>query len=121
LNWSIVAPVLFISIIKPPFRYNKKHPKIECLYAIIYLPSRKRLATKYEERCTACCQTIADTFQELLEALIELARLDLSVKEKCSEDASRLAEYMVERLKEWPPVPTTNMTTVETYAPHERW
>ena len=77
--------------------------------------------TKYEERCTACCQTIADTFQELLEALAQLARLDLAVKEKCSKEASQLAEYMVERLKEWPPVPTTNMRTVETYATHERW
>jgi len=76
---------------------------------------------KYEERCTACCQTIADTFQELLETLGQLARLDLAVKEKCSKDASGLAEYIVERLKEWPPVPTTNMTTVETYATHERW
>ncbi|SDI20726.1 DUF3102 domain-containing protein [Desulfosporosinus hippei] len=77
--------------------------------------------TKYEERCTACCQTIADKFQELLEALGQLARLDPAVKEKCSKDASGLAEYMVERLKEWPPVPTTNMKTVETYATHERW
>ena len=77
--------------------------------------------TKYEERCTACCQTIADTFQELLVALGQLARLDLAVKEKCSKDASQLAEYMVERLKEWPPVPRTNMRTVETYATHERW
>ncbi|MHB8077391.1 tyrosine-type recombinase/integrase [Desulfosporosinus fructosivorans] len=77
--------------------------------------------TKYEERCTACCQTIADTFQELLVALGQLARLDLAVKEKCSKDASQLAEYMVERLKEWPPVPTTNMRTVGTYATHERY
>ncbi|AET70175.1 Protein of unknown function (DUF3102) [Desulfosporosinus orientis DSM 765] len=77
--------------------------------------------TKYEERCTTCCQRIADTFQELLVALGQLARLDPEVKEKCSKDASGLAEYMVERLKEWPPVPTTNMTTVETYATHERW
>ncbi|MCO5388354.1 DUF3102 domain-containing protein [Desulfosporosinus sp.] len=77
--------------------------------------------TKYEERCTACCQTIADAFQELLETLGQLARLDPGVKEKCSKDASQLAEYMVERLKEWPPVPRTNMRTVETYATHERW
>ena len=77
--------------------------------------------TKYEERCTVCRQTIADTFQELLEALCQLARLDLAVKEKCSKDACQLAENMVERLKEWPPVPRTNMTTVETYATHERW
>jgi len=42
------------------------------------------------------------------------------VKEKCSKDASRLAEYMVERLKEWPPIVKTNMTNVETYAIHER-
>ncbi|EHQ88500.1 DUF3102 domain-containing protein [Desulfosporosinus youngiae] len=77
--------------------------------------------TKYEERCTACCQTIADTFQELLETLGQLARLDPEVKEKCSKNASQLAEYMVERLKEWPPVPRTNMTTVETYATYERW
>ncbi|MCO5386876.1 MAG: DUF3102 domain-containing protein [Desulfosporosinus sp.] len=77
--------------------------------------------TKYEESCTACCQTIADTFQELLEALGQLARLDLAVKEKYSKDASRLAEYMVERLKEWPPVPTTNMKTVKPYATYERW
>jgi len=76
--------------------------------------------TKQEEQCTACCQTIADTFQELLIVLGQLARLDLAVKEKCSKDASKLAEYMVERLKEWPPVPKTNMTTVETYATHER-
>ncbi|SHH91517.1 hypothetical protein SAMN02746098_01808, partial [Desulfosporosinus lacus DSM 15449] len=48
-------------------------------------------------------------------------RLDLAVKEKCSKDASRLAEYMVERLKEWPPVPTTNMKTVKPYATYERW
>jgi hypothetical protein len=78
-------------------------------------------ATKNEEKCTACCQTIADTFYELLTALGQLARLDPAVKEKCSKDASRLAEYMVERLKEWPPVIKTNMTTVETYATHERW
>jgi len=41
--------------------------------------------------------------------------------EKCSKNASRLAEYMVERLKEWPPVVKTNMTNVETYATHEKW
>jgi Fe-S-cluster containining protein len=77
--------------------------------------------TKYEEKCAACCKTIADTFYELLTALGQLARLDPAVKEKCSKDASRLAENMVERLKEWPPVIKTNMTTVETYATHERW
>jgi len=76
--------------------------------------------TEYEERCNACCKTIADTFQELLTALLQLARLDPAVKEKCSKDASRLAEYMVERLKEWPPIVKTNMTNVETYAIHER-
>lgn len=76
---------------------------------------------KYEERCLACRQIIANTFQELLEALGQLARLDPAVKEKCSQEASQLAEYMVERLKEWPPVATTNMKTVKTYAPHERW
>ncbi|SDG94402.1 DUF3102 domain-containing protein [Desulfosporosinus hippei] len=76
---------------------------------------------KYAERCTACCQKIADAFQELLESLGQLARLDPAVKEKCSQDASGLAEYMVERLKEWPPVPTTNMMTVKTYSTHERW
>jgi hypothetical protein len=77
--------------------------------------------TEYEERCAACCKTIADTFQELLTALGQLVRLDLEVKEKCSKDASRLAENMVERLKEWPPVVKTNMTNVETYATHEKW
>ncbi len=77
--------------------------------------------TKYEEKCAACCKTIADTFYELLTALGQLARLDPAVKEKCNKDASRLAENMVERLKEWPPVIKTNMTTVETYATHERW
>jgi len=76
---------------------------------------------QYEEKCTACCQTIADTYQELLVALAQLARLDAAVKEKCSKDASSLAEYMVDRLREWPPVPTTNMKSVETYATHERW
>ncbi|MCB8815977.1 DUF3102 domain-containing protein [Desulfosporosinus shakirovi] len=77
--------------------------------------------TKYEEKCIACRQTIADAFQELLEALCQLARLDPAVQEKCSEDARELAGNMVERLKEWPPVTRTNMTTVETYATHERW
>ena len=86
-----------------------------------FIMEHPAFTTKYEERCTACCQTIADTFQELLVALGQLARLDLAVKEKCSKDASQLAEYMVERLKEWPPVPRTNMRTVETYATHERW
>lgn len=68
--------------------------------------------TEYEEKCAACCKNIADTFFELLTALVQLARLDPAVKEKCSKDASRLAEYMVERLKEWPPVIKTNMTNV---------
>ena len=77
--------------------------------------------TEYEERCTACCKTIADTFYDLLTALGQLARLDPAVKEKCSKGASRLAENMVERLKEWPPVVKTNMTNVETYAIHERY
>ena len=77
--------------------------------------------TEYEERCAACCKTIADTFQELLTALLQLARLDQTVKEKCNKNASQLAEYIVERLKEWPPVVKTNLTNVETYATHERW
>ncbi len=77
--------------------------------------------TKYEEKCAACCKTIADTFYELLTALGQLARLDPAVKEKCNKDASRLAENMVERLKEWPPVVKTNMPNVKTYATHERW
>jgi hypothetical protein len=76
---------------------------------------------QYEEKCTACCRTIADAYQELLVALGQLARLDAAVKEKCSKDASSLAEYMVERLKEWPPVPKTNMKSVDTYATYERW
>jgi Fe-S-cluster containining protein len=75
---------------------------------------------EYEVRCTACCQTIADSFYELLTVLSQLAGLDPAVKERCSKNASKLAEYMVERLKEWPPVVKTNMTTVETYTTHER-
>lgn len=59
---------------------------------------------KYEETCTASCQTIADAFQKLLEALNQLAGLDPKVKEKCQKNASKLAEYMVESLKEWPPI-----------------
>jgi hypothetical protein len=39
---------------------------------------------------TACCQTIADSFYELLTVLYQLARLDPTVKEKCSKNASRL-------------------------------
>jgi Fe-S-cluster containining protein len=46
--------------------------------------------TEYEEKCAACCQTIADTFYELLTALYQLAKLDPAVKEKCSKNASRL-------------------------------
>lgn len=65
--------------------------------------------TKYEERCAACCQTIADTFYDLLVALNQLAKLDPAVKENCIKDARRLAENMVKRLKEWPPVVKTDM------------
>ncbi|SHN70567.1 DUF3102 domain-containing protein [Desulfitobacterium chlororespirans] len=72
--------------------------------------------TNYEEKCTACCQTIADAFQELLTALGQLARLDPRTKEKCSQDAGQLASYMVERLKDWPPVAGTNMKGVQTYS-----
>jgi Protein of unknown function (DUF3102). len=78
------------------------------------------ITTEYEEKCATCCQTIADTFYDLLTVLSQLAGLDPVVKEKCSKNASKLAEYMVERLKDWPPVVKTNMTTVETYATHER-
>ena len=85
------------------------------------VPLVRIISLNPKERCTACRKTIADTFQELLEALCQLARLGPAVKEKCSKDASQLAENMVERLKEWPPVPRTNMTMVETYATHERW
>ncbi|SHN88134.1 DUF3102 domain-containing protein [Desulfitobacterium chlororespirans] len=75
--------------------------------------------TNYEEKCTACCQTIADAFQELLNALMQLARLDPQTKEKCSQNAGQLASYMVERLKEWPPVVTTNMKGVRTHSTYE--
>ncbi|WP_208926003.1 DUF3102 domain-containing protein [Desulfitobacterium hafniense] len=61
------------------------------------------LVTNYEEKYTACCQTIADTFQELLTTLDQLARLDPQTKEKCSQDAGQLASYMMERLKDQPP------------------
>ncbi|SHI19097.1 hypothetical protein SAMN02746098_02912 [Desulfosporosinus lacus DSM 15449] len=96
-------------------------PSTERTPLVIAAEINKIKQEMYEERCTACCQTIADAFQELLETLGQLARLDPAVKEKCSKDASQLVEYMVERLKEWPPVPKTNMRTVETYATHERW
>ncbi|WP_080518295.1 DUF3102 domain-containing protein [Desulfitobacterium hafniense] len=66
------------------------------------------LVTNYEEKCTACCQTIADAFQELLTTLDQLARLDPQTKEKCSQDAGQLASYMMERLKDQPPVAGTN-------------
>jgi len=84
-------------------------------------PSSQAFTTEYEERCAAYCKTIADTFYELLTALGQLARIDPAVKEKCCKFASRLAENMVERLKEWPPVVKTNMTNVETYATHKKW
>ena len=84
-------------------------------------PSSQAFTTEYEERCAAYCKTIADTFYELLTALGQLARLDPAMKEKCSKHASLLAENMVERLKEWPPVVKTNMTNVETYATHKKW
>jgi len=84
-------------------------------------PSSQAFTTEYEERCAAYCKTIADTFYELLTALGQLARIDPAVKEKCCKFASRLAENMVERLKEWPPVVKTNMTNVETYATLEKW
>ncbi|WP_019851315.1 DUF3102 domain-containing protein [Desulfitobacterium sp. PCE1] len=77
------------------------------------------LVTDYEEKCTACCQTIADAFQELLNALMQLARLDPQTKEKCSQNAGQLASYMVKRLKEWPPVVTTNMKGVRTRSTYE--
>ncbi|UWG97704.1 DUF3102 domain-containing protein [Dehalobacter sp. DCM] len=73
-------------------------------------------ATEYEEKCTVCCKTIADTFFELLTALGQLARIDSVAKEKCITNASKLADYMVERLKEWPPIIRTNMPNVKTYA-----
>ncbi|WP_242662110.1 hypothetical protein [Desulfitobacterium hafniense] len=40
----------------------------------------------------------------LLTTLDQLARLDPQTKEKCSQDAGQLASYMVERLKDQPPV-----------------
>jgi hypothetical protein len=40
----------------------------------------------------------------VLTALYQLGGLEPAVKEKCSAEASRLAESMVERLKEWSPV-----------------
>ncbi len=61
------------------------------------------LVTSYEEKCTACCQAIAGTFQELLTTLDQLARLDPQTKEKCSQDVGQLASYMMERLKDQPP------------------
>ncbi|MEA5023996.1 hypothetical protein SDC9_15246 [bioreactor metagenome] len=81
--------------------------------------TKPSLVTNYEEKCTACCQTIADAFQELLNALLQLARLDPQTKEKCSQNAGQLASYMVERLKEWPPVVTTNMKGVRTHPTYE--
>ncbi|AET70953.1 Protein of unknown function (DUF3102) [Desulfosporosinus orientis DSM 765] len=104
--------------IKIEYKTVKKNPRSKSRPKTA---ASEAFTVKYEERCTACCQTIADTFQELLVALGQLARHDLAVKEKCSKNASKLAEYMVERLKEWPPVPTTNMKTVETYATYDRW
>ncbi|AFL98587.1 Protein of unknown function (DUF3102) [Desulfitobacterium dehalogenans ATCC 51507] len=77
------------------------------------------LIVNYEEKCTACCKTIADTFQELLTALGQLSRLDPQVKEKCSQDAGQLAAYMVERLKDWPPVAGSNMAGIERYSTYE--
>ncbi|ACL22450.1 hypothetical protein Dhaf_4445 [Desulfitobacterium hafniense DCB-2] len=83
------------------------------------LATETSFVTNYEEKCTACCQTIADAFQELLIALLQLARLDPQTKEKCSQNAGQLASYMVERLKEWPPVVTTNMKGVRTHPTYE--
>lgn len=82
-------------------------------------PAASSLVTSYEEKCTACCQTIANAFQELLTALGHLARLDPRTKEKCSQDADQLASYMVDRLKDWPPVAGTNMKGVQTYSTSE--
>lgn len=73
----------------------------------------------YEEKCIACCKIIADTFQELLTALGQLSRLDPHTKEKCSRSAAQLAKYMVERLKEWPPVAGSNMEGIERYSTYE--
>ncbi|HHY28050.1 MAG TPA: DUF3102 domain-containing protein [Desulfitobacterium dehalogenans] len=77
------------------------------------------LVVNYEEKCTICCKTIADAFQELLTALGQLSRLDPQAKERCSQDAGQLAEYMVERLKGWLPVAGSNMTGIETYSTYE--
>nr|WP_033422479.1 DUF3102 domain-containing protein [Desulfitobacterium sp. PCE1] len=77
------------------------------------------LVTNYEKKSTACCQTIADTFQELLNALAQVARLDPQTKEKCSQNAGQLASYMVERLKDWPPVAGSNMTGIQPYSTYE--
>lgn len=75
--------------------------------------------TDYEEKCTACCQIMADTFQELLTALGQLSRLDPRAKERCSQNATQLASYMVERLKDWPPVAGSNMKGIQTYSTYE--
>lgn len=75
--------------------------------------------TNYEEKCTACCQIMADTFQELLTALGQLSRLDPRAKERCSQNATQLASYMVERLKDWPPVAGSNMKGIQTYSTYE--
>lgn len=77
------------------------------------------LVMRYEEKCTNCCQVIADTFQDLLNALNQLSRLDPQIKEKCSKDATQLASYMVERLRDWPPIAKSNMEGIQTYSTHD--
>lgn len=77
------------------------------------------LVMSYEEKCTNCCQVIADTFQELLNALSQLSRLDPETKEKCTKDATQLASYMVERLRDWPPVAKSNIEGIRTYSTYD--
>ncbi|SHN88136.1 DUF3102 domain-containing protein [Desulfitobacterium chlororespirans] len=77
------------------------------------------LVTNYEKKYTVCCQTITGAFQELLNALDQLARLDPQTKEKCSQDAGQLASYMVEQLKDQPPVAGINTKGIQIYSTYE--
>jgi myosin heavy subunit len=60
-------------------------------------------ALKYEAECTLQRENMTNAFNALLTALTALARTEPEVKEKCRLAASRLAESMVNTLKEWPP------------------
>jgi hypothetical protein len=88
---------------------NASAQKIDTMEKSLKTAETQAAVLKYETQCTLHIENITSTFNDLLKTLTALYRTDPEVKEKNQLAASRMAEGMVNMLKEWPPPIKSNM------------